>query len=342
MVSPCVSGSVRAWIASASIAGAASADGGLSRSAAATAPRVTFSVRYRANRLRALRRLSSSAGSGAVQPPELRGREATRKPDCSGDEGSPHAAVEVRTGLWRVHRSRPSDRRRNRSSFSGGPLRARPKAIRGRCRRHLSWTDGWQLGRPEPDRVVSGAVPSCPADGPDFSRIFVLRLPVTTRRLRERIRVPAGQRRRRASCQHPDRCDAALAGTRRTGPGARLQRSAAVVRRLSGRSFPRVDARPGGAAPAEGARLAAESRDRSRRRDALRPERTTAGGSAGGRSVLHGRTAGTNAGDAQAGAPETSRSRPATRITSARIPSCCRWTSKCRPSSRTRTTARAK
>lgn len=40
-----------------------------------------------------------------------------------------------------------------------------------------TWTDGWQLGRPS----VTLAFPApfvVPADGPDFSRIFVLRLPV--------------------------------------------------------------------------------------------------------------------------------------------------------------------
>jgi tetratricopeptide (TPR) repeat protein len=41
-----------------------------------------------------------------------------------------------------------------------------------------AWTDGWQLGRP--DLTVSFPEPYVvPADGPDFSRIFVLRLPVT-------------------------------------------------------------------------------------------------------------------------------------------------------------------
>jgi tetratricopeptide (TPR) repeat protein len=41
-----------------------------------------------------------------------------------------------------------------------------------------AWTDGWQLGRP--DLTVTFPEPFVvPRDGPDFSRIFVLRLPVT-------------------------------------------------------------------------------------------------------------------------------------------------------------------
>ena len=40
-----------------------------------------------------------------------------------------------------------------------------------------AWTEGWQLGRP--DLAVSFPEPFVvPADGPDFSRVFVLRLPV--------------------------------------------------------------------------------------------------------------------------------------------------------------------
>jgi hypothetical protein len=56
-----------------------------------------------------------------------------------------------------------------------------------------AWNEGWQLGRP--GLTVSFPEPYVvPADGPDFSRIFVLPLPVSA---------PAyGSR---ASCQYPDR-----------------------------------------------------------------------------------------------------------------------------------------
>ncbi len=97
------------------------------------------------------------------------------------------------------------------------------------------------------------------------------RLPPT--RLRARARVPPGESEGRAPREHPDRPDPRVAGTRRGGSRARLQRADRALRRLSRRPFSRLDAGPGRAAAAEGSRLALEPQHRSRRRTAHAAER---------------------------------------------------------------------
>ena len=143
-----------------------------------------------------------------------------------------------------------------------------------------------------------------PADGPDFSRIFVFRLPVNAPAYVKGLEFRPGN----AGVVHHaniriDR-DAALAGTRRTGSRARIRRPASSIGRLSGRSFPRVDTRTGGAASAQGARVATESRHGSRRGDPFRPERKSEAVQPDVGLYFTDEPPDAHAGDAQAGTPE--------------------------------------
>ena len=190
-------------------------------------------------------------------------------------------------GSWRVHRSPAADRRRDRPHRAVGGRGRSGRRSAAICRRRPQWTDGWQLGRP--GLTVSFPEPFVvPADGPDFSRIFVLRLPVDHAGLREGLRVPAGQRRRRASCQHPDRSDAALTRTRRRRSGARIQRPAARLPPSIRTAISSAGLRGRWRRSClTGLAWRLTSRHRSRRRNPFRPERKDADGSARCRPVLH-------------------------------------------------------
>jgi hypothetical protein len=109
------------------------------------------------------------------------------------------------------------------------------------------------------------------ADGPDFSRTFVMRPPVTS------VTAPGFEFLPAREPHHANiRIDATPPAELDDRSGAWLCRVASVIRRPPDGHFS-ADAWPGRAAPAEGAGPETLARDRSRRRNALRPEWKTAG-----------------------------------------------------------------
>ena len=134
--------------------------------------------RDRADRVRTVRRLPSSRGSGAIQPADVRGRQASRAsliaqatkarlmPPWKSEPGygefiGHRQLTDAEIDLierWVAAGAPEGDPRRSAAAATCGPT-AGSSAV--------------------PDLTVSFPEPFVvPADGPDFSRIFVLRLPV--------------------------------------------------------------------------------------------------------------------------------------------------------------------
>ncbi len=112
-----------------------------------------------------------------------------------------------------------------------------------------TFPQGWYLG--QPDLVVT--VPAgytLPGEGSDAFRIFALPLPVGSTRYVRGIEFHPGNAARGAPRQHPHRPHRPVAAARRRRPGAGLRRAHGPLGGVSGRPFPRLDARPGRAARA--------------------------------------------------------------------------------------------
>ena len=222
-----------------------------------------------------------------------------------------------------------------------GRTAARPKAIRAICRRPpRTWTEGWQLGKP--DLVVT--LPSrtrCRRTAPTSSASSCSRFP------RDRARFVRGLEFRPGNprvVHHANiRIDRTPASRRldEAGSGAGLRRADRAFGGLSRRPFPRLDAGAGGAAAAEGSRVAPRAGHRPRRRAAHAAERQAGAGRAVDRPVLQRPAADADAGDAAARTAEHRHPAGDAQLHGRPTRTCCRWTSKCRRSSRTRTTARA-
>ncbi len=255
-----------------------------------------------------------------------------------------HAAVEGRSRRRSVRRPASAERRRDRAAAAvGGRRRARRRCSQSQSavRSPQSWTDGWQLGKP--DLVITLPQPyTLPAEGTDAFHIFVLPIPVDRARFVRGLEFRPGNPR---VVHHANiRIDTTPASRRldEAGSGPGLRRADRAVGDVSRRPFPRLDAGPGRRrccrtiSPGASSRTPtssssctcsrAASRSRSRRRSAC--------------------TSATDAADARrrrccGSGGRTSTSRPATRTTSSPTPTRCRSTSRSRRCSRTRTTARA-
>ena len=103
--------------------------------------------RHRADRVRAVRRLSSSAGSRAIQSPHLLSRQATRDAIAQVTKARLMPPWKSEPGhgefVGQVHLTDGEIDRFERWAAAGAP--------EGDPRRSpvdAEWTDGWQLGRP--------------------------------------------------------------------------------------------------------------------------------------------------------------------------------------------------
>ena len=110
--------------------------------------------------------------------------------------------------------------------------------------------------------------------------------------------------------------------------------------RYPGRAAARVDARTGAASGAGGHAVAARAGQRSRRAAAPAADRESRARRRDRRLLLHRRAADADAGRPAAGQRDDRHPAGRARATSSPIAISCRWTSRCWPCSRTRTTSR--
>ena len=161
-------------------------------------------------------------------------------------------------------------------------------------------SSGWQRGAP--DLVVTLPEYTLRADGADVFRNFVVTVPGSGSATCAHG-IPPGQP-RRAPRQHSRRPDASVAAAGRSGSRTRIRRRDSAFRRLSGRSFPWLDAGTGATPRLERPRLAPR-----RRRGSGGAAAPAADGQAGARPAVDrplffGTAARANAGHPAARAPE--------------------------------------
>ena len=180
-----------------------------------------------------------------------------------------------------------------------------------------------------------------PADGTDVFRTFVMPIPIDRGALRARDRVSSRQRARRASREPRRRSHAIVASARRARSRARIRRQHGARRALSRRAAARVDAGPGAACRRPtGTQWRLEPGSDLVVQLHLQPTGKARARRRHRRLLLHRRRADAHAGRPAAGQRDDRHPAGRARVRRRRSVSCCRWTSTCWPSSRTRTTSR--
>ena len=278
-------------------------------------------------------------GSAPFSLADLRGCEAPRDADRRRDEEPLHAAVEGRSR--RTVRSSASIRSSDAEIaliarwVDGGAAEGDPRDLPP----PRVWSEGWQLGTPDLVVTLPQAY-TLPAEGSDVFRIFTLPIPVETARFVRGLEFRPGNPKVVHHANIRIDRDARVAPSRRAGSGAGLRRADRAVGDLSGRTFPRAGRR-------------GRSRRCCRSDLAWRLDRGTdlvveLHMQPSGKPELVAPSIGlyfgeagpdADAGDAAARPAEHRHPRRRRRATRSPIPTCCRWTSRCRRCSRTRTTA---